>query len=201
VIRFGASVLAGVAATVLVSWAFAVRGVDGRHLVVSAGQSWPERPPSGWPERPERQAVGRVVGARLRMWQDLRPGDGVGWTWFREEIGWPARAMVVNERFATTATSTHEHDGAQPPRWLPFYSAVEYTVFPLRPLWFGFALDTAFYGTLAFLLWSAPGFVKRTRRRRRGLCIRCGYDLKGMPKCPECGGEQRAKGPNGQRAK
>jgi hypothetical protein len=51
----------------------------------------------------------------------------------------------------------------------------------------GFALDTAFYGTLAFLLWSAPGFVRRQRRRRRGLCVGCGYELKGMQKCPECG--------------
>jgi hypothetical protein len=60
-------------------------------------------------------------------------------------------------------------------------------VVPLRPIWPGFALDTAFYGTLAFLLWSAPRFVKRTRRRRRGLCVVCGYDLRGMQKCPECG--------------
>jgi hypothetical protein len=58
---------------------------------------------------------------------------------------------------------------------------------PMFPLWPGFALDTAFYGTLAFLLWSAPGFVRKKRRRRRGLCVGCGYELKGMEKCPECG--------------
>jgi hypothetical protein len=58
---------------------------------------------------------------------------------------------------------------------------------PTTVLWPGFALNTAFYGTLAFLLWSAPGFVRKKRRRRRGLCAACGYELKGMQKCPECG--------------
>ena len=50
-----------------------------------------------------------------------------------------------------------------------------------------FAVNTASYGTLALLLWSAPGFVKRKRRKKRGLCVACGYDLKGIEKCPECG--------------
>ena len=58
---------------------------------------------------------------------------------------------------------------------------------PTFPYWPGFALNTAFYATLAFLLWSTPGFVKRTRRRRRGQCLICGYDLGGIATCPECG--------------
>ena len=60
---------------------------------------------------------------------------------------------------------------------------------PLAPHWPGFALDTLFYGTLVFLLWSAPGVVRRRVRKRRGRCPACGYDLRassGGP-CPECG--------------
>jgi hypothetical protein len=62
-------------------------------------------------------------------------------------------------------------------------------VLPLLPLWPGFALDTAFYGTLTFLLWSAPGVLRRRSRLRRGACPACGYDLRGNAggRCPECG--------------
>jgi hypothetical protein len=33
------------------------------------------------------------------------------------------------------------------------------------------------------------GMLKRRSRRRRGRCIACGYDLRGIEgaKCPECG--------------
>ena len=43
----------------------------------------------------------------------------------------------------------------------------------------------AVYPTLAFI--RAP--LRRWRRRRRGLCIKCGYDLTGNESgvCPECG--------------
>jgi hypothetical protein len=60
----------------------------------------------------------------------------------------------------------------------------------------GFAVDSAFYGTFVFLLWSAPAFVRRVVRRRirrsrlrRGACPACGYDLRGISggTCPECG--------------
>jgi hypothetical protein len=49
-------------------------------------------------------------------------------------------------------------------------------------------VDTAFWGGAAFMVWSAPGFVRRGVRRRRGRCVRCGYELKGLAMCPECGG-------------
>jgi hypothetical protein len=63
---------------------------------------------------------------------------------------------------------------------------------PIHPLWPGFALDAAFYGTIVFLLWSAPGVVRRRsgrNRKRRGRCPACGYDLRGSAggPCPECG--------------
>lgn len=49
--------------------------------------------------------------------------------------------------------------------------------------------------------WSCPlvclirGPLRRLRRRRRGLCINCGYNLTGAPepRCPECGTKTIAK--------
>ena len=63
---------------------------------------------------------------------------------------------------------------------------------PLRPIWPGFAIiNTIFYAALLWLLWAAPGAIRRMRRKQRGLCITCGYDQRGAPadsaNCPECG--------------
>ena len=48
------------------------------------------------------------------------------------------------------------------------------------------AILFATYPALAFI----RGPVRRYRRRKRGLCVTCGYDLRGSPGgCPECGAE------------
>ncbi len=52
------------------------------------------------------------------------------------------------------------------------------------PFWSVFPLF-AFYLTVAFI----RGPLRRYRRRKRGLCLKCGYNLTGNTSgvCPECG--------------
>jgi hypothetical protein len=68
-------------------------------------------------------------------------------------------------------------------------------VLPTKAIWPGFAINTAFY---AFVLWmlfalgGTPFALRKWRRIRRGLCPKCGYDLRGggsseSTACPECG--------------
>jgi hypothetical protein len=66
-----------------------------------------------------------------------------------------------------------------------------------EPYFPGLLINTAFYGAILWLLWLTPGMLRRGSRRRRGLCVRCGYDLRGSQgsavssggggACPECG--------------
>lgn len=63
---------------------------------------------------------------------------------------------------------------------------------PLMPLWPGFAVNTAFYAASIATLWLTIGgglhlLGTKKRRRKRGLCESCGYDIQGLPTCPECG--------------
>jgi hypothetical protein len=62
----------------------------------------------------------------------------------------------------------------------PYYRECAVTV----PLWFPFAVLAA-YPAIAFI----RGPARRWRRRKRGLCVKCAYDLTGNVSgvCPECG--------------
>ncbi len=55
---------------------------------------------------------------------------------------------------------------------------------PLAIIVPGFAANTLFY--------AAPFTTRRLIRRKRGLCVTCGYDLRHADHeaCPECGGER-----------
>ncbi len=60
---------------------------------------------------------------------------------------------------------------------------------PLGPIWPGFAINTLVYGVAGWTLLGGPFTVRRWRRARRGLCVTCGYPVRGLGTCPECGKE------------
>lgn len=91
---------------------------------------------------------------------------------------WPLEAMNGLVISKTWQGPVREYPGDKP------------FVLPLLPAGLGFLVDAAFYG----VLWTIPLLAipawRRARRRSRGLCPLCGYDLKGAgpgAPCPECG--------------
>lgn len=65
---------------------------------------------------------------------------------------------------------------------------------PATPIWSGLAVNTAFWAAAWWLLLGAPRQLRRWRRARRGECVRCGYDLRGVAGvCPECGWDGGAR--------
>ncbi len=63
--------------------------------------------------------------------------------------------------------------------------------FPLRPILPGLLINTLFYAVLWFAILFGFSTSRRTIRRARGRCLKCGYDLRGTSEaaegCPECG--------------
>ncbi len=61
--------------------------------------------------------------------------------------------------------------------------------FPVYPLLPGFAINSIFYAAILWVLTLGPITARRFVRRKRGHCIKCGYDLRGAEHevCPECG--------------
>jgi hypothetical protein len=62
---------------------------------------------------------------------------------------------------------------------------------PIQPIWPGFAINTIFYAAMLWLLWVAPGKIRRFIRIRGHRCPACGYQIApggGIgPVCSECG--------------
>ncbi|MFO0827924.1 MAG: hypothetical protein U0572_07205 [Phycisphaerales bacterium] len=58
---------------------------------------------------------------------------------------------------------------------------------PLIPLWAGLVADVVAWAIAAHLAWMIPRAVRRYDRKRRGACIWCGHDRRGVERCSECG--------------
>lgn len=58
---------------------------------------------------------------------------------------------------------------------------------PYRPIWGGLAINVAAYASAWGLLWLAPSTLRRVLRRRQARCDNCGYDVRELVRCPECG--------------
>ncbi len=114
----------------------------------------------------------------------LTPPDRC-YTFWEMAQGWPLRCVRGTQLTA---------DGAMailPITDIGLYFRDPQRPMPYIPIPLGLLADTLIYaGVLAspFFLFAR---IKAVRRRRRGLCARCGYDRKGLADgtpCPECGG-------------
>jgi hypothetical protein len=95
-------------------------------------------------------------------------------------LGFSAGTMEGRVRRAMSVLYT-------PVRWRPDIKRIGTTITMCSlPLWPMFVLFAA-YPAVAFI----RGPLRRWRRRRKGLCTACGYDLTGNVSgvCPECGSD------------
>ncbi len=106
--------------------------------------------------------------------------------------GWPSLGLIGIQRFNWNWRNREPNPRqllgavAVPEGWAGIDNGL---ALPLRPIWPGFAINTAFYAAILWLLTLGPLTTRRMIRRKRGDCIKCGYDLRGAEHevCPECG--------------
>ncbi len=152
------------------------------------------RPPPDWDNKFSIQYWG--LGKTQEQiseaeWMGSRPGfmvnGGRQAIYTGVSAGWPMRSLRGTEWINRGLEGCAPPPLVQVPAWITKAG----WKLPVSPLWPGFMVNTLLY---AGLVWGAVRCVpawKRWRRRKRGLCEGCGYDLRGLPSgsasCPECG--------------
>ena len=157
---------------------------------------WPTPPPGPWPE-PAQRGLHTAFGFRYDQSAVRISNNGH----FTEHImglrsyGWPALSLRTYDvgvnrdyRFSRSWSGQY-YEGMTPPEFLK-KNPIIYNRLALKPLWPGSAINTAFHGALVWLVGFGPFALRRVLRVRRGRCLRCGYDLAGLDRCPECGAER-----------
>lgn len=102
--------------------------------------------------------------------------------WYREDF---EQHVVPGEQSRRTS-GTGEAIGlrCRLDRW----QNVEWAI-PVRPVWSGLLANVGVFALAAMALLTTPGCWRRYVRRWEGRCVACGYELGGLPRCPECGRE------------
>jgi hypothetical protein len=101
--------------------------------------------------------------------------------------GWPMRCLEGRD-----TTGIGLENAFELPEFLPGNRSVYGMYFlPTKPLLSGFVIDTLFYAAILWMLFAAPFVLRKRRRIKRGLCLKCAYNLgaSNIPhtQCPECG--------------
>lgn len=109
------------------------------------------------------------------------------WNFFGDAVfGWPVQwcgfSWHENGRSQIIATNGYVLSDK-----LLSSGQIEAGVFPTRVHWFGFIQGWAVWSAIAFLGRTALAKIRKSIRLWKGLCVTCGYDIKDLRRCPECG--------------
>jgi len=122
--------------------------------------------------------------------------------------GWPFRSLFIASAVETentldgatytreTVWDLHENSGffgtlakgiATPKMIMDRRPGAVFDHLPIAPIVTGFTANTLLYSLLFVCPWAYWKSSRLSRRRSRGQCLTCGYNLTGLTTCPECG--------------
>ena len=192
----------GAIINVAVAWG-CVLWIEGPSGKETLENSWPETAPTTWEEDARTYIRFNWASTKKTSYGGLRTGEAAMAVMYVHESGAPFRTLKrIIRQVNYAGESLGRPDQAKPQNWsegivwperLDWMNRHIERVVPATPIWPGFAINTVFYAAILWMLWLAPGFVRRRVRSMRGRCRVCGYSLHNRApdstRCPECGAE------------
>ena len=159
--------------------------------VVLSVMEWDERleEPSTLIEKWSRIPDRNDLGGEISTWQESASGWPVASMWSRLIELDPLHNLLVPNKPRVLPRDKLERGWLLDWSFLPTQS-----ILPNGVIWPGFAVNTIFYAAILWLVIPGPFALRRHIRRKRGLCVVCGYDLRGdfSAGCSECGWRREA---------
>ena len=162
-------------------------------------REWPRPVPSNWPSKPKEVSSYKVFGVTdILAFGEVRQSTTIEWE-FQHVIsaGLPWRCLfsdrhcMANPWFKSQRKllwhSQSFFDGVVVPPFLHEMKQSDRRVFPTRPIWPGFVINTTMYTVIIWLLLKAPFAIRGWRRIKRALCPKCAYPIGASDTCTECG--------------
>jgi len=152
----------------------------------------PDQPPSNRDDREAAKFASSGIPSLMGTSQ---------WSMVTEtSFGWPFRCQTM--AWTASLFPTPPPSSAQQVHWalkLPVPQGLQLDgpwhnlYLPTKPRWNGLLLNSGIYGTIWALPLLGLPLLKQRRRRRKGHCPHCNYDLKRDLEhgCPECGWGKR----------
>ncbi len=127
---------------------------------------------------------------------DYIPAQATPHRWTAQATGWPALSFCWDSQDDVRWPAARFRLGIVTPLpwWLDDGNPGQPRVIPFGPLWSGLVINTLTFATILWLPFASFA-ARRLVRKRRGRCVRCGYDLCATPACdpcPECGANMSA---------
>ena len=200
------SLLLGIVATWLVSWACSIVLETDRWDSILMKEPLPDDDYDSWgvgmSTRPgltvwfaSRRGRRDLLAIDAPQWAGVSLGDGIALlergclSKTVEATGWPCLSMYcVRIKWRGTDPDSVIGGIDYSPRANRVYPFPYDPMLPLTPLWSGFAINTLVYGGFFWLSVTGIVAMRVGYRFRQRLCRKCAYDVRGLAHvCPECG--------------
>lgn len=201
----GACLLAGALLSVASSWhceyRFSGMGL-GPRVPIAGPLQWPMPVDPTWPaEAASPKQADRLAGPGIEIRSFVTYGSVDMFDMTEIRSGWPLACMrrITSSRWPMTSSllplqqrpddvlyaglNLLKHPNPAGISIVPDGQAY----FPVLPVWWAFAASSAIYAIPAGVLWFFLSEFRTWRRKRKGLCVACGYPRGTSAVCTECG--------------